>query len=44
MLRYKVSNQDVWKPDSIEIMESIDDLNADVITRVASMFANLKIN
>jgi len=45
MHRYKVSNQDVWKHDSIENNRiSIDDLNADVITRATSMFVNLKIN
>jgi hypothetical protein len=37
-----VSNQDVWKPDSIEIF--INDLNVDVIIRAALIFVNLKID
>jgi len=32
------------KPDSIEIIESPSTIYAYVITRVASMFVNLKIN
>jgi hypothetical protein len=45
MHRYKVSIQDVvWKPDSIEIIESPSMINVNDIAQASSMFVNLKIN
>ena len=45
MHRFEVSNQDVWIPDYIEIMESpFDDFNASDIARATSMFMTLKQN